>query len=65
MLQLRAGTTAKAAPTIKLEIYEGPTYSATDDICYYRVKATVTGNPAPNVSFRRMTVAVHGEKKFK
>lgn len=44
---------ASSAPTIKLEIYEGPIYSAGDDICYYRVKATVTGNPAPNVSFSK------------
>ena len=42
-----------AVPTIKLEIYEGPTYSAGDDICYYRVKATVTGNPAPTVKFSK------------
>jgi hypothetical protein len=41
------------APTIKLEIYEGPTYSAGDDICFYRVKATVTGNPAPTVKFSK------------
>ena len=41
------------APTIKLEIYEGPTYVATDDICYYRVKAVVTGKPAPTVKFSK------------
>jgi hypothetical protein len=46
-------TAAIGAPTIILEIYEGPTYSAGDDICYYRVKATVTGDPAPAVSFSR------------
>ena len=46
-------TTASGTPTIKLEIYEGPTYSAGDDICYYRVKATVTGDPAPTVSFSK------------
>jgi len=40
-------------PTIKLEIYEGPTYNAADDICYYRVKATVTGSPAPKVTFSK------------
>ncbi len=40
-------------PTIKLEIYEGPTYFAGDDICYYRVKATVTGKPAPTVKFSK------------
>jgi hypothetical protein len=48
-----AETTEKEAPTISLEIYEGPTYSAADDICYYRVKATVTGKPAPTVLFSK------------
>ncbi len=41
------------APTIDLEIFEGPIYSAGDDICYYRVKARVSGNPAPSVSFSK------------
>ena len=41
------------APTIKLEIYEGPTYSAADDICFYRVKAVVTGKPSPTVKFSK------------
>ena len=41
------------APTIKLEIYEGPTYFAADDICYYRVKAVVTGKPAPTIKFSK------------
>ncbi|MCL4416678.1 MAG: hypothetical protein M1365_08300 [Actinobacteria bacterium] len=44
---------AGSAPTIKLEIYEGPTYSAGDDICYYRIKAIVTGDPAPIVTFSK------------
>jgi len=48
-----AETTKKEAPTISLEIYEGPTYSAADDVCYYRVKATVTGKPTPTVSFSK------------
>jgi hypothetical protein len=46
-------TAAIGAPTINLEIYEGPTYSAGDDICYYRVRAIVTGEPAPTVSFSK------------
>jgi len=46
-------TAGSGAPTINLEIFEGPTYSAGDDICYYRVKATVTGEPAPTVSFSK------------
>jgi len=44
---------ASNLPTIKLEIFEGPTYSAGEDICYYRIKAVVTGNPAPTVSFSK------------
>ena len=43
----------KEAPTIKLEIYEGPTYSQTDNVCYYRIKATVTGDPVPTVTFSK------------
>jgi hypothetical protein len=43
----------KEAPTIKLEIYEGPTYSAADDVCFYRIKAVVTGNPNPAVTFSK------------
>jgi hypothetical protein len=44
--------TAAEAPTITLKIYEGPT-SATGDVCYYRVEATVTGKPAPQVTFSK------------
>ncbi|MFZ3107162.1 MAG: hypothetical protein WA105_07280, partial [Candidatus Hydromicrobium sp.] len=43
----------KEAPTIELEIYEGPTYSASDNVCYYRVKAIVTGKPGPTVKFNK------------
>ncbi len=41
------------APTINLEIYEGPTYSADDGVCYYRIEAIVTGNPVPDVDFSK------------
>jgi len=41
----------KEAPTIKLEIYEGP--APADGICYYRVKAIVTGNPTPSIEFSK------------
>lgn len=41
----------KEAPIITLEIYEGPTLS--NDICYYRVKAIVTGNPGPDIDFSK------------
>jgi len=40
-------------PTIRLEIYEGPLYSSSDDVCYWRVKAIVTGVPTPTVEFNR------------
>ena len=43
----------KEAPTIKLQISEGPTFSAPDKICYYRVEAIVTGDPAPTVQFSK------------
>jgi len=42
------------APTIKLEIVEGPAYSqAGDNVCYYRIKARVTGSPSPAISFNK------------
>lgn len=40
-------------PTIKLIIYEGPTYEAASDVCYYRIKAEITGNPSPEVKFSK------------
>jgi len=44
---------AQVAPIIKLQIYEGPTYSQADDVCYYRIEAIVTGSPAPTVTFSK------------
>jgi hypothetical protein len=41
----------KAAPTISLAIYEGPTLEGS--ICYSRVEATVTGSPNPTISFSK------------
>ena len=42
------------APTIRLEIIEGPTFSQLgDNTCYYRVKAHVTGDPSPAISFNK------------
>lgn len=46
------GDDEKAKPTIKLEIYEGPT-PAPGNVCYYRVEAIVTGNPEPEVKFSK------------
>ena len=42
-----------AKPTIRLKIYDGPLYSASDDTCYYKVKAVVTGRPAPTIKFSK------------
>jgi hypothetical protein len=44
--------TVAESPTITLKIYEGPT-SSTGDVCYYRVEASVTGSPAPQVTFSK------------
>ena len=41
----------KIAPTVSLSISEGPTKEG--DICYYRVKATVTGKPAPSITWSK------------
>ncbi len=38
-------------PTIELEVYDGPDYSESDDMCYYRVEAVLTGSPEPEVEF--------------
>ena len=43
----------REAPTITLEIYEGPIYSSSDNVCYYRIKAVVTGDPTPSVVFSK------------
>ncbi|MBN2072531.1 MAG: hypothetical protein JW770_01125 [Actinobacteria bacterium] len=45
------GGAVRTAPTIEIEIYMGPTLQ--EDVCYYRVEAHVTGNPAPTVNFSR------------
>jgi hypothetical protein len=39
------------APTITLEIYEGPLPA--DDLCYYRIQANVTGSPNPTIEFSK------------
>ncbi|MEI8226566.1 MAG: hypothetical protein WCG82_11640, partial [Bacteroidota bacterium] len=57
-------TAPKEAPTIQLKIYEGPTFSAVDNICYYRIEAVVTGNPNPIVQFSKDdSNGVWGSKK--
>jgi len=41
------------APTIELEVFEGPIYSSSDNVCYYRIKANITGTPTPDVEFSK------------
>ncbi|MES0342096.1 MAG: hypothetical protein ABUK08_07265, partial [Candidatus Humimicrobiaceae bacterium] len=43
----------KSLPTISIRIYEGPLYSKSDDICYYRIIADVSGEPFPEVIFSK------------
>jgi len=45
--------TNRSLPTIKLEVYEGPLYSKADDICFYRIEASVTGEPYPEINFSK------------
>lgn len=40
-------------PVIQLKIYEGPIYSEADDVCYYRIEATVTGSPIPEITWSK------------
>ncbi len=40
-------------PSIVLVVYEGPSYSPGDDICFYRVKAEIGGDPQPRVEFSK------------
>ncbi len=40
-------------PSVKLSIINGPEYAQDGAICYYRVKAEVTGNPAPQIIFSK------------
>ena len=40
-------------PTVNLKISEGPVYSEGGDLCYYRVRAIVTGDPKPVIYFSK------------
>ena len=42
----------KSLPTLKLVVYEGPVI-VDSDMCYYRIEAKVTGNPAPVIKFSK------------
>ena len=43
----------KNLPTLKIIVYEGPVIIQDSDICYYRIEAIVTGNPAPIIKFSK------------
>jgi lipoprotein-anchoring transpeptidase ErfK/SrfK len=51
-LQLKEAVNLKT-PTLKLSIYKGPEYAQDGTICFYRIKATVTGKPKPQIIFNR------------
>jgi hypothetical protein len=53
--QTDSETTAEPAeaPSVKLEITEGPKYAQEGQICYYRVKAIATGKPYPILKFNK------------
>jgi len=40
-------------PVLVLEIIEGPVILEDNSLCYYRIKAKVSGNPAPKISFSK------------
>jgi len=40
-------------PSVKLRIYEGPLYTESGDICYYRIEAITTGIPEPSINFSK------------
>jgi hypothetical protein len=44
---------SKNLPTLKIIVYEGPVIVQDSDMCYYRVKVIVTGNPAPFIKFSK------------
>ena len=43
----------QGVPTIYLEIIMGPEYAAAGDVCFYRVKAAVSGDPEPAIEWSR------------
>jgi len=47
----KAGATEDEAPTLKLEISEGPVFSKEDSTCSYEIEAIVTGTPEPDIEF--------------
>ncbi|MCE5330422.1 L,D-transpeptidase family protein [bacterium] len=46
-------TNENTPPKLILEITEGPVILEDNSLCYYRIKAKVKGNPAPQISFSK------------
>ena len=44
---------ARFPPDLSIFIYEGPTYSAADDICFYRIASELHGNPYPELTWSK------------
>ncbi|MCG9479460.1 MAG: L,D-transpeptidase family protein [Actinomycetia bacterium] len=42
-----------ASPQLELKVIAGPEYAGDGPICYYRVKAIVSGNPEPEISWSK------------
>jgi len=40
-------------PGVSLQIILGPEYAQENSVCYWRIKAVVSGNPAPEIKFSR------------
>ncbi len=51
--EVTTAETNAIAPTINLVIHLGPVYSSADNVCYYRVRANVTGTPTPRIVWSR------------
>jgi hypothetical protein len=42
-----------SSPEVKLEIILGPEYAQDNQVCYWRIRATVSGNPIPEIKFSK------------
>ena len=49
----QAGAEEDEAPTLKLEISDGPIFSEKDSTCSYEIEAIITGNPQPDIEFNQ------------
>jgi hypothetical protein len=48
-LQGSSSQNQSVAPTISISIIEGPLYTEDGQLCYYRIKAAVSGSPVPQI----------------